>query len=443
MRNYKLVLLTVLMLSLCFSYLFAGGFALSGVGSRATAMAGAFRGLADDPSAMFWNPAGLGFMNETSLGLGGTFIMPSGEWENNGPYFSVVTGYENKTYEAEKSLRSFPNAFVTMAKHPKLKYGMGIFVPYGLGTTWDAYKQPAMYDGFTDFPDDEMLSSIAIIDFHPTVTYQIMPNLSAGVGVSVYYGMIDLAKAQYSSGPAFIPTTSDMSGTGMGYGANMGLLYKATECLSIGVSGKLPTDLKMNGDIEIYTWLPAAMSPTTADWKVGGKSDIETTLKLPSEIGFGLSYMVKPNWKVNLDYAYTMWERLDKVVIELDDAITVHPNPAVPQVTESTIVFDWENTSRISLGTEYEMCANQWRLGFYYDQTPIPVETQIPTLSDVSNKISSNIGWGRSFGKIGLDANFQYVLFSEREVKDQGTTNMAGVYNSNSISGNIGLSYKF
>ena len=37
----------------------AGGFALSGVGSKAIGMGGAFRGLADDWSAAYWNPAGL------------------------------------------------------------------------------------------------------------------------------------------------------------------------------------------------------------------------------------------------------------------------------------------------------------------------------------------------------------------------------------------------
>jgi long-chain fatty acid transport protein len=437
MRTFKMVMLTALLLGLCIGTLFAGGFALSGVGSRATAMGGAFRGLADDPSAMFWNPAGMAFMDETSISLGGTFIMPSAEWENNGPYFTAVPGYENKIYEAESSLRSFPNFFATFAKGSKMKYGIGLFVPYGLGTTWDAYQQPAMFAGFTDFPKEEMLSSIAILDLHPTIAYQIMPKLSFGAGLSIYYGMIDLAKVQFSSpDTGFLPTTSDMSGTGIGYGANAGLMYKPTQSLSIGVAGKILSNIKMEGEIEVATWIP----PST---KVGGKSDIETTLKLPGEIGVGVSYMITPKWRMNLDYAYTMWERLDKVVVELDDPITVHPNPLVPQLSRSEIVFDWEDTYRVSLGTEFMLGSNAWRLGVYMDETPIPVETQTATLSDIGTKISSNIGWGRSFGKFGLDANFQYVMFEEREVETQTATNMAGVYNANSISGNIGLSYKF
>lgn len=91
------------------------------------------------------------------------------------------------------------------------------------------------------------------------------------------------------------------------------------------------------------------------------------------------------------------------------------------------------------------MGMNKYRLGFFYDQTPIPKATQLPTLSDVSDKFSSNIGWGIDLGNIGIEANAQWVMFTEREIKDseQTATNMPGKYNSNSISGNIGLTYRF
>jgi len=40
--------------------------------------------------------------------------------------------------------------------------------------------------------------------------------------------------------------------------------------------------------------------------------------------------------------------------------------------------------------------------------------------------------------------NLQYIIFSEREIKTQNYTNnnKNGVYNANSISGNIGLTVK-
>jgi len=433
--------LTVLMcLVLLAGNLFAGGFALTGVGSRATSMGGAFRGMADDASAMFWNPAGLGFMEGNVVDLGGTFILPTGTWDSKGTGFigapSGIPGYTAKEYEAETSLRSFPSVLAVMAKNPKLKYGLGVYIPYGLGTTWDLYNEAAVGITSAEFPKDETMSNIAVVDVHPSVAYQINPTLSAGLGISVMYGMIDITKLGFNANTPPTPglnyakpKTSDMSGSGIGYGLNIGFLFKPQDALSIGISGKIPSKINMDGDVKTFNSAYPAGSQA-------GKYDIETILNLPGEIGIGTSYKLMPNWIVNVDYAYTMWDVMDEVVVDIT-------TPA--GVSQDKLAFKWENTSRVSLGTQYLMGCNAFRAGFYYDQTPIPEETQTPTLSDISNKISSNLGYGCSFGKLGVDANVQYVLFTERDIKAtaQTATNMAGRYNTNSLSGNIGLSYRF
>lgn len=450
-RNLSIVMCLVLLAG----NLFAGGFALTGVGSRATSMGGAFRGLSDDPSAMFWNPAGLGFMNENSISIGGTFILPSATWDPTGTPLAAMPGYSAQEYEAEQSLRMFPTVLATKSKESRLKYGLGLYVPYGLGTTWDAYNLPttsalgplSYHDGF---PKEEMMSSVAVVDLHPTVAYRVMPNLSVGAGISAMYGMIDISKVAFN--PAFgatymyTPLTSDLSGSGFGIGANFGLMFKPMEALSFGLSGKIPSTIAMSGDADVFFWTPASMDSLgnlLPGRKMGGKSDIDADLKLPAEIGMGLAYKVMPNWTLSLDYAYTMWERLDKVVVEMKDPITVIPGALV--VNESTLVFDWENTSRISVGTEYVMACNKLRAGFFFDQCPIPKATQIPTISDIGNKMSFNLGWGREFGAFGVEANAQYIMFPEREIKpsEQTADNYAGIYNSNSMSGNLGFSYKF
>ena len=450
MINVRNLSITICLLLLAAS-LFAGGFALTGVGSRATSMGGAFRGLSDDSSAMYWNPAGLGFMNENSVHLGGTFILQSATWDPNGSAMTGIPGYEDKEYEAEQSLRMFPTLTALKAKESRLKYGLGIYVPYGLGTTWDAYELPTGMTYESGFPEDEMMSSIAVFDVHPTLAYRLTPILSVGAGLSAMYGTIDINKIGFSTildsifavpFPYIAPISTELSGTGFGIGANFGMMLQATECLSVGLSGKLPSTIAMEGDADINLWKPASVDSlgnVIAASTIGGKSDIEADLKLPAEIGIGFAYKVKPNWTVSLDYAYTMWDRLDEVVIELQDT---HP---LVSGGESTLVFDWENTSRISLGTEYLLSCNKLRAGFFYDQTPIPESTQIPTLSDVSDKLSFNLGWGKAFGAFELEANAQYVMFSEREIEatEQTPDNVVGIYNSNSISGNIGLTYRF
>jgi len=256
--------LTVLMcLVLLAGNLFAGGFALTGVGSRATSMAGAFRGLSDDPSAMYWNPAGLGFMNENSVHLGGTFILPSATWDPNGSAMSSIPGFQDKEYEAEKSLRMFPTVIATKTKDSPLKYGLGIYVPYGLGTTWDAYELPAGMTYSDGFPKDDMLSNIAILDIHPTFAYKVSPIFSVGAGLSAMYGMIDITKMSFN--PAlgatylYLPITTELSGTGFGFGANFGMMLKPMDKLNIGLSAKVPATIAMEGDADINLWKPASL----------------------------------------------------------------------------------------------------------------------------------------------------------------------------------------
>ncbi len=447
MKRFRTIIF-VMCMSLLAGQLFAGGFALTGVDSRSTSMAGAFRGLADDPSAMYWNPAGLGFMNENSISLGGTFILPTVKWDPTGTAVVANPGYSAKEYKANKKLTMFPSVFATMAASPRLKYGLAFYVPYGLGTTWDAYKLYSPPLTFVaGFPEDEMKSSIAVMDLHPTVAYQIMPNLSVGAGLSLMYGMIDIDQIKFPDPTKpYIPITSELSGTGIGFGGNLGMLYKATECLSIGLSGKLPAGIPLKGDASVYLWTTRNVDATgnelAPEMKLGEKSDIEATLNIPAELAIGFAYKVSPIWTVSLDYAYTMWDRLETVTVTMDKPIVITP---ALSVSESKLILNWENTSRISLGTEYDLGRCKLRAGFFFDQTPIPEATQIPTISDVGNKYSMNMGWGREFGQFGVNANAQYIMFDKRDIADSGQTanNMAGSYHSQSLSGNIGLNYKF
>ena len=104
----------------------------------------------------------------------------------------------------------------------------------------------------------------------------------------------------------------------------------------------------------------------------------------------------------------------------------------------------WKNTNRVSFGTEYVMnSGTALRGGFFWEQSPIPDETMSPTFPDVNNKMSFNLGTGKTFGAITVDLNAQYVMFQERDVTVQTADNHVGTFNANSVSGNLGLSYRF
>jgi long-chain fatty acid transport protein len=434
--------------------LFAGGFALSGIGSKAIGMGGAFRGLADDPTAMYWNPAGLGFMDESCIAVAGAGIMPTSEFTSKGSYPGFAF---NTKIKAEKKTWMFPNAYAVYASESPVKLGLGVYVPYGLGAKWDAYNLPDSMMTTTGmkplnwsagFPEKEMESSIGIVDIHPTVSLKVFDNFAFGAGVSINYGMITIGKlVPHSAYSYYLPTTMYLDGTGWGIGANAGMLWKANEILQIGVSGKLPSEVKIKGDAKIRTWLSdvinyglhgnniAYYTPAV----VGDTTDAEATLKLPGDCGIGLSLKPNPKWTIDVDFAYTWWSVLNSVKIELD-SINILGNP----ITEKELNTKWFDTFRYSIGTQYQLLNTMaFRLGFFYDQSPIPDKSLSPTWPDVNEKLSGNIGLGFKFGKLGLDLNYEYIKFTERNIKTAAEDNIVGLYNTSISAANFGLTYKF
>ena len=484
MKTIRTSMLLLVLISLT-GMLFAGGFALSGVGSKSQSMGGNFRALADDGTAIYWNPAGLGFFGENHLLLAGTGILPSNKYE----YTGANPGWIKEEVEAEKNLFLFPNLYAVKGGESRLKYGLGLFVPAGLGATWDSYKLPEtmpvptgvdslgnpVFSPLTwkdGFPTNDLKSSIAVIDVHPTVAYQITPCLSFGMGVSLMYGKVTIVKLMPhihadpdSSYGYYMPTLFKMEGDGYGYGANFGLLFKKDR-LGVGLTGKLPSIIKLEGDANVDLYVnnvisagmtgPLAVGPFNASTKTGGKAD----LKLPGDIGLGLKYDITDKWLVTADFVYTTWSEFDRVDIDLDPANLVlqAPHPANPDsmVTfasipaDRTLPTDWEDTIRFGIGTQYQLSdCLALRAGYYYDDTPIPDETMTPTFPDINEKHSLNLGAGYTMGNWSFELNYQNIMFPEREITTQTydanmvPVNNVGIYNNIVHAFNFGIGMRF
>jgi len=110
---------------------YAGGLALSGIGSKAIGMGGAFRGLADNWSAAYWNPAGLTQLSESEFNLMAIAINPMPEYNpdiwygginDSGVVTKYDVGYKNgefrypddKTHFAPAAIGTFLIRFMGM-----------------------------------------------------------------------------------------------------------------------------------------------------------------------------------------------------------------------------------------------------------------------------------------------------------------------------------------
>src|SRR4030066_1614033 len=77
----KLFIATLILLFIP-QLLWASGMSLN-VGAKASALGGAFRGLADDWSAAWWNPAGLAYLKKSEANSILSIIVPRQKYEPN------------------------------------------------------------------------------------------------------------------------------------------------------------------------------------------------------------------------------------------------------------------------------------------------------------------------------------------------------------------------
>jgi long-chain fatty acid transport protein len=347
----------------------AGALDNSFVGTRAIAMAGAFTGIANDASAVSYNPAGLAFLasDGTHFEVYGYLSLTKFRYENAGAFFE---SNEKPIVPGLFAARSFD----------RFALGFGYYIPYGGGGT--AY-QDFMGTGI------ELKSAAGFQAFTAAAAYKITPDLSVGAGVSMYVGVVDTRAPQAISQPvpALVDYESEYGGRS-GYGWNLGVLYKPTDALSVGVSVISPSSVRMEGEERVR--IPAFGADATND------SEIE--LGVPWYFAAGLGYRLNPGLTLGLTACWMNWSDQKEVII-------THAS-----TDESTrVATHYKNSYRVSVGMEYVASKKlTLRAGLKYQPGATEDDYLIPSSNDVDLVVPS-LGVGYRFGRAEIDLATFYV----------------------------------
>lgn len=466
LRRLKITLAVLFLLSVVPMMVFAGGFARSGIGMKALSMGGAFRGIANDHTAAYWNPAGLFQVEGTSVGASFNATTPLLTYTPDVPELGAENGLEiynkSKTYYVPE--------FATFAKFGSEKQytvGIGFYVPYGLGTEWNTYHPPAGFGGEAEnYPEFESQSEIVIFDIHPAFSVYFNEKISAGFGVSFYRGSMKmrrtyLSETGFPQAPYdYLPLDSYIEGDGWGMGVNAGLFLTPNDKLRIGLAVRSGSTLSMSGDAEMDVYFPENQAYETLfpelfnGQKLSSTVDAETDFYTPADVGVGFSYKVMENLTLAMDINQTYW-RTAMEEIEIDfEGYTPAPEgtPEVErtEVEDSELIAEWDDTIRFSFGTEYQFNPMMaFRAGYYFDPTPIPNRTYRPTWADCGDKHSLNLGMGLNLDPISIDLAYEYVMMDDREIltstydEDGQAINLAGKYTGKVHLVGSAITYKF
>ena len=436
MKNWGAIFgTTVLSLIFC-GVAFGAGFHIHEQGAKAMGMANAFVAQADDPSALFYNPAGIAFQEGTKISLGVTVIkVPETEFAgdtalgNNSGLGLPGAAQPNVDIKARSDLFFPPNLYLTHSLEGKpFSFGIGFNSIYPLAKRWPSNSP---------FRDEIKELAIKPFNIQPTVAYRIDQwNLALAAGIDYTYAQVWLEKASYidsvalgGPGPGVAAThlgDMEIEGDGDGWGYNFGLLWKPIEQVSIGIAYRSEIKLDISGDADFLSFVAPPGNPYGT---FSGRASTEITL--PDTWSFGIAYKPTKKLTLEIDADRFGWSSYDKLAIDFDSSATV-PDSNAPK--------NWEDCWAYRFGMQYSVNENlDLRLGYAYDTTPQPDSTVGPELPD-SDRHNYTFGVGYKFGNAQFDLAYMFVDFKDRTVDNDIQT---GTYKSEAHLFAANLTYTF
>lgn len=424
LKKYFLGTAVLFVLVVCIAV--GGGYQINEQGARAVGMGGAFVANASDPSAIYYNPAGLTSQKGINLLLGGNLIIPS----------TTFKGPLPSTTETPTNSQVFTpiNIYGTYQVNDKIVVGLGVFNPFGLGTEWpDLWGQAA--DGIYYGSQSSVKADVQTWYINPSIGYKINDQLSIGLGVSYVYGSVKLIRKIGFQPLLSAYGTANLDGTGSGYNINAGILYKPLDEVTVGLSYRMTTKIEFSGDMK-FTDIPALLT----SFFPGGTG--KATLPMPGTLQVGVAYKATEELTLEGDLQYIQWSEYDKLSLDIQPVLYLPPAYG-GKMTQgpTTYVKDWVDNVILRGGAEYKLDEETTlRGGVILDLTPQPPSKAEPMLPDADRLDISLGGSYKINDKISIDASYMLVLFMERDAK---TAQLPGTYNSTAhiISVNVGYTF--
>jgi long-chain fatty acid transport protein len=451
--RFRTLLILLLLTAALEPRAFSSAFAINELGARAQGMAGTFTAIADDGSAMFFNPAGLAMQKRTAFEMHNLVVVglfrftpsevPNGQVVPEKGYAGLVRPH----------FIAVANSYAVLPVSPKMTFGMGIFAPFGLAANFTNFNDgdPAL----TKFPARfaGTRGRLESIWFQPTVGYQLSPNSSIGLGVALVHTHLFLERSILNPlddgtefGKIFAPVVLPGISTGLAGpsiarllpegrfraaatsnapGFSVGYLHSFPDRkFKIGLSWRSPVVHHLNGEAAfafnpggaLVPFLPAdkALSVLFPNQKI--KANFVT----PGNYSIGISTTRWRNLLVAADFELQEFSKFKDLPINFSQT----KDTATP--AESRLVFDFHNSYQIKFGVEKPAAFDKKflkfngtvRAGYSFDHTPVPDKSTGPIFPD-SSRNNFTVGATQRSGNMDLTLFYQAMFMIHR------TTNVA------------------
>jgi len=393
---------------------FGNGFAINEQDAKAVAMGGAFVAQADNPSAVYYNPAGILQLEGTQFSVGLSAIRPHASFETDGnranlapPRPQAWGGPPAGTNTSNRDTTFYiPNAYITQKMSDSWGFGFGAFSNFGLSTRWDDGWEGRFITGGTS-------AEITTLSLNPVIAFKPWDRLTLSAGPVLQYVEIVLKykipNVNLTGNPLLGPSTAAISegsvklqGEDWDWGWNVALLYQITDTIKFGASYRSQIQHSItNGNVHFD---PEGVN---GYYNTSGTAP----LNLPAIGYLGLSWSPKP-FTFEFDMQYTDWGSYNKLEVNFDQPIGV---PGVTQQTGISKEKDWHAVWAYRFGAQYSV--TDWldlRIGYIYDPSPIPSRTLDPLVPSGDRKLYC-LGFGVHHENMTFDFAYNYLQDESRD----------------------------
>lgn len=409
---------SVLALSLCWlvpAVASAGGFAVFEQGSKAAGLGGAFTAMANDPSTIFYNPAGLAYFEKGKAGGGVTMLQTNESlFQGRSPGRAAGT-----VGEQSEEMDLLPHAYVVKPLNAFAVLGIGTYSPFQLTTEWD---DPDTFAG----RDVATSAELTALDLATTVGLRVSPTFGVGLGLVGRASELSLGRREIRFNPldrqfqdvAGFDLETDME---IGLGFSAGWLHKPSKRFSWGMAYRSAIEIDYDGTgtlTQIATGNDQFDDLIAASLPLDQDLPFTTTLELPEVASLGLAFALSDQWALNLQGDWTGWSSFDALRLDFPN----HPDfdTTIPERFDDSFTFRTGLLFVTGGGFEF-------RLGYAFDETPQPDETLGPLfVGGDKNVVSAGVGldW--------LDLSVSYQEFDDRLVTNQ-VDGLDGLYRDNRL----------
>jgi long-chain fatty acid transport protein len=252
--------------------------------ASAIARGNAFVATADNPSATYYNPAGISRLPGHNLQVGSIL------------YLNIYTDYEGRTGTAvDNDEEVIPVPQLHYAFTPKnlpLSFGLGLYAPFGLSMGWPEDAP---------FRSGGIEAQLNCLTINPVVAWRVRPNFSLAAGPTFNHSKLNLVQ-----GLNLVPNDEfEFDGENWGYGFNLGALWQPHPRWSLGVSYRSQSRVDYQGEA---SFTPSPPLPAS--------SDTSAKFDFPQILIAGISFRPTTNWNLEFNVDWADWSLVEALAIK-------------------------------------------------------------------------------------------------------------------------------